>query len=192
MAEMVLAKHQLGRIGKIGIDLGQLAAQQTLLEQLLADPYRQRGEERFETAGREGEVGVEQTLEFQEGLVVEDDVIDVLTRDPRILKAPSNRVCGKRCIGLLAGEALFLRGGNHLPVTYQGRRTVVVVSGETENEQQMSPLEDRVDERRDGRSLSQHDQPAEHEYQQENGHQPEFLALPKEFPDLSQKRHAST
>ena len=41
---------------------------------------------RLVTAGREGEIGLEETLEFQERLVVEDDVIDLVQPG-----APSSR-----------------------------------------------------------------------------------------------------
>ena len=50
--------------------------------------------------GRERQIGLEQALEFQERLVVEDDVVDVVERDAGLVEAIGDRVLGKAGIAL--------------------------------------------------------------------------------------------
>jgi hypothetical protein len=51
---------------------------------------------------RESQVGFQQPLEFQERLVVEDDVIDILQGNPRFGQAVLDRVAREARIMLLA------------------------------------------------------------------------------------------
>ena len=51
---------------------------------------------RGEAPGREGEIGLEEALELEEGLVVEDDVIDVGERQPCVARQYSTAFLGKR------------------------------------------------------------------------------------------------
>src|SRR5690348_2879501 len=60
----------------------QLLVQKPLLEQLLSQPERQRHAEGGIAPGREGEIGLQQPLELEEGLVVEGDVVDLLRLQP--------------------------------------------------------------------------------------------------------------
>src|SRR5436305_3743686 len=106
MAEMVLSEKDLFWVGELVVDLRELVAQQVLLKQLLADPDRHRLSERSETLRREGEVGFQQPLEFEERLVIESDVVDATILSIDLLKTPAGRVGGEARIVLLAREAL--------------------------------------------------------------------------------------
>ena len=81
VAEMMLGEQQLVLPVEVRREFLQLAPQQILLKQLLANPDRDRRRERAEAARREGDVGFEQPLELQERLFVEDDIVDVGERD---------------------------------------------------------------------------------------------------------------
>jgi hypothetical protein len=78
---------------------------------------------------RAGEIGLEQALELEEGLVVEDHRIEVRERDSLRLEAPARRVGGEALVVAAAREALFLRGRDDAPVRDQGRRGIVIVCG---------------------------------------------------------------
>ena len=82
---------------------------------------------------RAGEVGLEQALELEEGLVVEDHRVEVGKRETRGLEAPARRHGGEVGIVATAREAFFLRGRDHVSVDDQGRRSVVIICGNTEN-----------------------------------------------------------
>jgi hypothetical protein len=104
-----------------------------LLEELVLHPHRQRGAERAEAARREGEVGLEQPLELEERLVVEGDVVDLGELRAGRFQAGADRLVREGRVVLLAREALFLRGGDHLAVAQQRRGAVVVVRGDAED-----------------------------------------------------------
>ena len=106
----------------------QLFAQQPLLKQLLLDPDRQRDAKRAQAAWRESEIGFEQALEFEERLVVEDDVIDRAKLDLGLVQAILDGVARKPGVVLLAGEALLLRRRDD-PAIGDERRGAVMVEG---------------------------------------------------------------
>ena len=87
---------------------------------------------------------------------------------------------------LLAREALFLRGRDDAAVLDQARGRVVVVGGDAEDAD--GQLEQRVDERRDGARLREHDQQAEQHEHDDDRHQPVLLFLPQELPELASTR----
>ena len=89
---MMLGEQQAPFKIELRPEAAQRIPQQLPLEQLLADPKRQGHGERAQPAGREGQVGLEQALEFQKRLVVEDDVIDGLERHAFALQAVSDGV----------------------------------------------------------------------------------------------------
>ena len=126
MAQVMLGEEQPLLPFDIGGQRLQLLVQEPLLEQLLAQPERQRHAEGGVALGREGEIGLEQPLEFQEGLVVEGDVIDLLRLQPALFQAVAKRVHREALIMLLAGEALLLCGGDDASVLDQCCRTVMV------------------------------------------------------------------
>src|SRR5208282_1569101 len=86
----------------------ELLPQELLLEQLLAQPKRDRHAEGAEALGRKGKVGLQETLELEEGLVVEHDMVDRIERDARSPQAIGKCRAGKAGIVLLAREALLL------------------------------------------------------------------------------------
>src|SRR5204862_6495357 len=110
----------------------QLAQKIGGLEQLILHPDGQRGAERLEAARRKGEVSLEQPLELEERLVVEGDEVDLGGARAARFEAGTDRVVREARVVLLAGEALFLRGGGHLPLDEQRRRGVVVVRRDAE------------------------------------------------------------
>src|SRR6266480_3238690 len=71
MAQMMLGKQQAPVPVQILIELLELAHQQAPLEQLLFQPQWQGLPERSKSMRSKSEVGLQQTFEFQERLVVE-------------------------------------------------------------------------------------------------------------------------
>jgi len=78
---------------------------------------------------RAGEIGLEQTLELEEGLVVEDHRVEVGEREALRLEHQRAAVRREALIVPAAREALLLRGRGHAPVDDQGRRGIVIVCG---------------------------------------------------------------
>src|SRR5262249_36638057 len=72
-------------------------------------------------------------LELDEGLLVEDDVVDVRERDAPLLQDEVDGETREPGVVLDAAEALLLRGRDQLAVLHQGGRGVVVVGGEPED-----------------------------------------------------------
>src|SRR5580704_12053311 len=182
----MLAEQQALLPIEVGLPALHLVAQQRLLEQLLLQPQRHGHTERVEAARRVGEVGLEQTLELQERLVVESDVVDVGQLDAGRVQAVLHSVLREARIVLLAGEALLLRGADEMAVLDQRRRAVMVESRDPEYAHGTAALllEQRVDERRDGRALGQHDQAAEDHHHDQDRQQPELLAFALEGPEF--------
>src|SRR5690606_18521303 len=78
VAQVMLGEQQLLPPVDVVVEPLELAHEQAFLEQLLLEPYGQRGLERCEAARREREVRLEQALELQERLVVERDAVELL------------------------------------------------------------------------------------------------------------------
>ncbi len=89
--------------------------------------------ERAKAARRVGEIRLDQPIELQQRLVVEADVVDVGGRQPCRAQAVVDRLHGKPFIVFLAGEALFLRRGDHIAVDEQRGRGVVIERGNSED-----------------------------------------------------------
>jgi hypothetical protein len=186
MALVMLAEQQPLVPVEVGLPVLHLIAQQRLLEQLLLQPQRHGHAEGLEAARRVGEVGLEQALELQERLVVEGDVVDVGQLDAGLVEAVLHGVLREARIVLLAREALLLRGADEMAVLDQRGGAVMIESRDAEHAHEgcSSFLEQRVDERRDGRTLGQHDQAAEDHHHDQDRQQPELLALPHEGPEF--------
>src|SRR6266850_149992 len=127
MTQMMLGKQQAPLPIDLVIELRELIRQQAPLEQFLLDPQRQRLPERCEPPRGKREIGLEQTLELQEWLVVERHELQIAGTGRGRFQAPSDGPVRKPRIVLLPREALLLRGGNYLPVFYQRRGAVVVI-----------------------------------------------------------------
>ncbi len=103
------------------------------MKQLLAQPQRQRHAERREPAGAVGQIGLKQTLEFDERFVVENDVVDFADAAFGFVEAIVYGAAREIGVELLAGEPLFLRRGGNPPIFNEGRGTVVIEGGQPEN-----------------------------------------------------------
>ena len=89
--------------------------------------------ERPEAAGRVGQVGLQQPLEFQERLVVEPDVVEVRRLDPRLGETEGDSVGREPGVVLRAGEAFLLRRCFDTAIDEDGRRRVVIERGDTQD-----------------------------------------------------------
>ncbi len=191
MAQVMLGKQQLLLPVDVGRQGFQLLDEQALLKQLLLEPQRQRLPERRETARRECEVCFQQALEFQEWLVVESDKVDVGGTKPGDLETRANGGAGKVRIVLHAREALFLGGVFDAAVDDERCGGIVVIGGEPENAHERPAFEgrseQRVDERREGRTLGEDQKSAHDQHQQDDGQQPELLAGAQELPKFTEK-----
>src|SRR5262245_11672689 len=113
--------------------LPQFVAQKLLLEQLLAQPQRDRHAERSKAGRREREISLQQAFELEERLVVEHGVVDVVQSGSRGFQTIAERMVREAGIVLLAREALLLGGRDDAAVLDQGGRAVVVERREPEN-----------------------------------------------------------
>ena len=89
----------------------------------------------LQAARRESEIGFEQPLEFEERLVVEDDVIDSAKADLGFVQTILDGVARKPGVVLLAGEALLLRRRDDPAIGDERRCTIVVEGRDTKNVQ---------------------------------------------------------
>lgn len=73
-----------------------------------------------------GYIGLQESLEFQEGLFVKGDMINLVKVDPTGIQAILNRILRKIRIMFLAGKALFLSSGDYPAILNQTRGAVVI------------------------------------------------------------------
>ena len=136
MGQMMLVEQQgrnaLRRNAGDGCDF---LAQSGLEQQFLLKPHRQRRHERAQAPRREGKIGFQQALEFEQRLVVEDDPIDVLHSKAALLQAEIHRAGGKGSVVLLAREPLLLGGSAQASVRNQSRGAVVIIGRDAQNVQ---------------------------------------------------------
>src|SRR6516162_4551759 len=164
-------------------------AKQVLLKQFLLEPQWQSHAERGKTAGREGEIGLEQPFELQKRLLVEHDIVKLVEGQGAFLEAIANRILRVARILFFAGKALFLRRGDNMAVLDQRRGTVMIKGGDPENAHSAHPLssKQRVNKRRDHRALACYQQRAEQRHGYHYGGEPKFLASAQEMPELDYK-----
>ena len=130
---MVLGKEETP-LPVVGGGVGlELLLQQGLLEQLLPEPQRNGHGEGSEPAGGEGQVGLQEALELEEGLVIEDDVVHLSEAASARLKAILDRMAGEARVVLLSREAFFLGCRHDAPVLNERCRAVVVESRDAQN-----------------------------------------------------------
>ena len=101
--------------------------------QLLTKPQGHGLEKRTKSSRRVGQVGLENSLELQEGLVVETDVVELVRLQPCLLQAVADGVDRKAVVVLDAREALLLGGGHDLAIDDQSGSRVVVEGRDTED-----------------------------------------------------------
>ena len=111
----------------------ELAADLARQVELLSHPQRHRLEKGPEAGRREGEVGLEDALELQKGLVVEADVVQIPRLQTGFAQAIRDRVGREGVVVLDAGEAFFLGRRHDLAIDHQRRGRVVVVGGNAED-----------------------------------------------------------
>src|SRR5688572_954039 len=97
--------------------------------QLVLDPEWTGPEERANAARRNTEIGFENALELEQGLVVEPDVVEIASCNLSLAQAEVDGVTREAGIALHAREALLLHGGDDFAVAHEARRTVVVEGG---------------------------------------------------------------
>src|SRR5271155_423087 len=132
-ALVVLGKEQPVNPIEIFAVALQLILEEAALEEFLAHPERNRHLEGTQPPWREGDIGFQKALEFQERLVVKNDVVDGGEIHARESETELHGMGGKARVVFLAGEALFLRRGDDLSITKKSRRTVVVERGNAED-----------------------------------------------------------
>jgi hypothetical protein len=133
MAQVVLAEQKISV--PAAADGLEFLPQQVLEEKLFPQPQGNRHAEGAEPPRREGEIGLDQSLELEERLVVEHHMVDVPQGGPPLLEAIADRVPRKPRIVLLAGEALLLGGCDNATVLDQRGRAVVVEGRDPEDAQ---------------------------------------------------------
>ena len=118
-----------------------------------------------EPARSDGEIGLEQSLELQKGLLVEDDRIKLRKAVLPSLKQYSTAFFGNDGVVLAPREPLLLGRGHHPPIDHQGSGAVVIVGRNTEDTHEplggTLRLKDRVDEGRHRGAFAQHDEASE-------------------------------
>ena len=91
-----------------------------------------RHSERLETAWCVGEIGLQQTFEFDQRLLEEDDMVDAVEIDLARVQTVADGMGRKARIVLLAGEAFLLSRRNNVAILDKGSRTVMVEGGDAE------------------------------------------------------------
>jgi hypothetical protein len=96
----------------------QFLAQIRFHPNLILDPDRYGLEKRDQAGGGTGQIGMEQTIEFEKGLFIERQQVHGLDGDSPFLQTIGNGVPWQRGVVLLAREALFLGGGHDNAVAH--------------------------------------------------------------------------
>ena len=133
MALMVFGEEQARLPIKLRLHGLELTAQQILLEQLFSEPQGNRHAKGREPAGRKCEVRLQQPLEFEKGLVIEGDAIEIREHRSAFRQAVGDRLARIAAVMLLPGETLFLRRRHDPPVLDQCGRTIVIESRNPQN-----------------------------------------------------------
>ena len=111
---------------EIAVQSLEFLFQQIFLEQLLFYPDRHRHAKGIESPRCKCQVGFEESLEFEKGLVVKHDKVDVVQSDTCLAEAVFDRVVREPRIMLFARKPLLLRRCNNAAVVYQSRRTIMI------------------------------------------------------------------
>ena len=183
-------------------EFGELIAEHAPHKNLFLDPGEHGGEKADETAGRKRVVGLEEALEFQKGLFVKGDGRKVFEVEAGLLQNVAAGIDRKGGVVLFPSEALFLGSSDNLAVDEERGGAVVIERGNAKDRFFHSKtfgfitftrkgLEQRVDERRDGRTGGEKHDDAEAQQNNDHGQQPEFLALLQKAPKILQEIHAS-
>ena len=133
---LVMLTEQKGRQVLFGCHVSgenQLLFQEIFEEEFLLDPDRHGREERGGASGGERQIGFKQAFEFYEGLVIEDDVANVLEANAGLGQTIADRMLRKARVMFFSGEALFKGSGKNLAVADEAGGTVMIVGGDAED-----------------------------------------------------------
>src|SRR3970040_1310728 len=109
MRLMMLGEQELRqRLLLAAADARELLPEHVLEAQLFLEPDRHRHRERPDALRRICEIRLEQTLEFHQRLVVENDRIELIDFQPPLLQTVLDRGAREAGIVLLSREALLL------------------------------------------------------------------------------------
>src|SRR5260370_16970429 len=108
MASVMLGEQQLVLPIEIGGTCLEPLADKILLEQFFLEPQWQGHAERGEPARRKSEVGLEQPFELHKGLLVENDVIELVKRQTALVDTIPNGILSNAPILLFAAKPPFL------------------------------------------------------------------------------------
>ena len=180
-----------------------LSANQIRHPKFFFHPQRHCLQKRAKARRRVIKISLEQSIEFQQRLVIEADKIQFVCSYARLLQAVTNGIYGKIVVVLEAGESFFLRRGDDLAINHEASGRVVIERRYAKNVRhgrnanwfvrkltacvtlQSGRLEECVNEWRDGRTLGQHQQHAEQDKRDHNRRQPILLILSHELPELA-------
>jgi hypothetical protein len=133
VAQVVFGEEQASFGPETAIDLRECIGQELSLEELLTHPKGDGHGERTDTARSECDVGLDQSLEFQEGLIVEYDKVEIFELHALFREAIPDCFEGKARVVFLSCKSFFLRRGDDLAVTQQCGGTIVVERGNPQN-----------------------------------------------------------
>src|SRR5262245_10736421 len=108
--------------------------------QLLTEPDRQRLAEAREPRRRIAHIGLHQSLEFRQRLLIEGDVVKLLGTVARLSQAVLHRLPRKARVALLPAEPLLLDGCDDLAVTNQRSGRIMVESTDAQNRRHSDDL----------------------------------------------------
>ena len=123
MRHMVIAKQD-----PLRVDL-EAIANQRLDPELVGDPATHRLAKDTVGAGEGRERRKQQALELHKGLLVEDDVVDILDTNAGSPETELDGEVRETAVMLHAGKTLFSGGCHHDTIMNQRRRAVVVIEG---------------------------------------------------------------
>src|SRR5215210_2074438 len=100
--------------------------------QLFLHPERSGLEELPKAAGRDREIGLQNPLEFEQGLIVEPDMAHIGQGDARFSEAVLDCLRGKAWISLLPGKSFLLCRCQDLAIAKQASCAVMIEGGDPE------------------------------------------------------------
>jgi len=121
MALMVVREHQTGllRVSELGLEDPPEV-------DLRLHPHGKSQTKTGESRGRIRQIGLQQTVEFRERLLVVDDEVQLVPSQACLAQAIFNGLLRERRIMALPGETLLLGGSHDLPIHDQRSSTVMV------------------------------------------------------------------
>jgi hypothetical protein len=101
--------------------------------ELLLQPERQAFEEKAVASRRIGKIGLEDSIELEERLVVESDEVEGVGRDAALLETVIDGVLREAIVMFQPSEPLLLRGGHDLAVPDEAGGAIVIEGGDPED-----------------------------------------------------------